>query len=574
MATLLCASTLLLSAPSHASFSSLVPLNFGGYVAYSYNYMSASTASERMQLTTAINASGYVWQPWFATTSAALNLTFTNTETTTSSADASSVTGTFTFSLFPRSRFPFSLMYSRSDSRSASFSDLTQVTGDIYYQVTRLSMRQTYRSRGGALTNLWYYRNSFSGGITAASTKSYGLSYQVNSAPNTLGITANYTSSSSAASDAQPSAYVVALNHIYTPSPSNGVTNLVSYVNVDPGTTDSSTSTVGQASSSFYWRPEHRALSMSGGVRASESSSSAAGSNTRRSLNTNIGAQYRLTRRSSITAGLTVGSTDSGDAQTLTASENLGISYASLRYTLGAGLSWQWQTSASAGNTSTRTDLQGSTSETSLQSYGAGISHSLNGSWAAGRSMSFTASASQSWSGSESSSSDVMATTLSHSVNLGANRRGHLGSTYGSLQLSDSRTRGESRSSFQRAGFNLAQDLTINQLSGISGNFSYNINRQEYTTGGASNEDTYRRYANLSASYRHGRPFGVYNLRFNSRFYATKDVDAAVPADRMDWDNRLQYSLGRLGMSATFRLTKSTSGVPMKSLSFQATRSF
>jgi len=570
---LLLAALLSVAPSSHAAFSSFLPLSLGGYIAYSYNYLSANAASERMQLTTAFNAAGYVWQPWFATTSAALNLTFSNTETTTSSFDSSAVTGTFTFSLFPRSRFPFTLVYSRSDSRSASFSDLTQVTGEIYYKVTRLSLRQAYRSRGGSLTNLWYYRNAFSGGVTTASTTAYGLSHQVRSAPNTLTLTANYSLSKSQASDAEPASTVLSLNHIYTPAPSNGVTNLVSYVNADPGAAGLSSTTTTQASSSFYWRPEHRSLSVSGGVRASESEGGT-GDSTRRSLDTNVGAHYRLTRRAGVTAGLTVGSTDTGDSQSLTSSQNLGLSYASIRYPLGMGLSWLWQASASAANTSTRTDVQGVTNEQSVQSYGGGISHNFNGSWSLGRASSLSAGFSEGWSGSESSSTDYVSTTLTHSLNFSANRRGHRGSTYGSLQFSDSRTAGAEKSIFQRAGFNLSQELTINRLSGLGGNFSYNINRQIYETEIVEDKKTYRRYATLSFNYRHDRPFGVYNLRFNSRFYGTKDIDSEVATDRMDWENRFQYSLGRLSMSATFRLTKTSSGAPMKSFSFQATRGF
>ena len=556
---------------AQAGFSSFVPLNWGGSLTYDYGYVSAATESERMQLRGTVNAMGYVWQPWFATTSAALSLGLTNSETTTSSNSSNTTTGTFSFNVFPYSRFPFSVSYSRSDSRTASFSDLTQLSGSLYYQLSRLSLRQVYTSRGGGLSTLWYYRSDFSGTLASSLTETYGLLYQVQSAPNTLTLATSYTASESSESRFRPTSLALSLNHIYTPNPASGVTNLLTYLDTDSGDGVSGSS-VTQGASTFYWRPEHRALSVSGGVRASKSESNS--SSGRRSFDTNIGVNYRITRRASIRAGVSVGTAESGNSQSLTSSQSLGISYASHRYPLGAGFDWQWQTSGSAGNTLSQSDSSGVKKTSSVRSFGGGLGHSLGGQWALGSTSSLGMGFSQALSANKSSAVDDVSRTFSNSLNLSSNYRGRRGATYGSIQVSDSRSMGERESVFQRVAVELSQDVAINRLSAITGNIAMTANRQEYQLITGEAETGYRRYASLSLFYRHQRPFGVYNLRFHSRFGGSKEIGNDIPSQRLDWDNRFQYSLGLLSMSASLRMTQYGEGVPMKSLNFQATRSF
>ncbi len=571
---------------AQAAFSSFIPLNWGGSISYNYGYVSAATESERMQLVGSVNAGGYVWQPWFATTSAALSLGLTNTETSTSSTDSNTVAGTFSFGVFPFSRFPFSLNYSRSDSRTASFSDLTQLSGNVYHQLSRLSLRQMYSSRGGSLSTLWYYRSHFSGVQTSSLTETYGLTYQAHSAPNTVSLTANYSTSENSENSARPKSLVLALNHIYTPHPETGVTNLLTYLATDSGVAVSkSKSNVTQGSSSFYWRPEHRALSMSGGVRASKSGSS--GGSGRRSLDSNIGVNYRITRRANMRAGLTVGTAESKKSRSLTSSQSLGISYSSHRYPLGAGFDWVWTTSGSAGNSMSRTDSSGNSSSrtdlsrgkkgkktTSTRSFGGGLTHSIVGQWALGRAASLNTGFSQGFSVSKSSSVGEISKTFNNSFNISSNYRARRGATYGSFQMSDSRAMGEREAVFQRAAANLSQDLTLSRLSAISGNVALDVNRQESRLISGKTEKGYRRHANFGLNYRNQRPFGIYNLRFQSRFSASKEIGTDIPSRRLDWDNRFQYSLGLLSMTASFRVTQNGEGIPVKSLYFQATRSF
>ena len=69
-----------------AAFGGLVPLSWSGSLAYDYGYSDhAGNESETTGLTLELGASGYIWRPWFAATSVALNLGLSNAENATSS---------------------------------------------------------------------------------------------------------------------------------------------------------------------------------------------------------------------------------------------------------------------------------------------------------------------------------------------------------------------------------------------------------------------------------------------------------------------------------------------------------
>ena len=570
-----------------AAFSSYLPLTFSGDVSYSYGYVSSSVDSETTALTGAVNAFGYIWQPWFATTAASINMGLAKTTTTASSSDAQIVSGAFSVNVFPRSRFPFSMTFSHSDGRSDVFSDVTQVTGSTDYQSTRFSLRQMYRARSGSLTNAWYYLTNFDSAGTSSDSTSYGASYQLHSAPSSYSVTANRSQSESSASALKPVSDVISLNHTYTPSPDSGVTNVASYIQNDSGS-GGSNSRIAQASSSFFWRPEHRSFSLNGGVRVADnvSTSDLGDEKTQKNLGTNLGINYRLSRRAAITAGITVGASDSADSQSLSTSQTISASYASSQYPLGDSTSYSWQGNVSAGNSSTRSDAGGVRETTNVQGVGAGLGHNLSSSWSMGSRSSLNAGFSQSLSSNKSSEDEGYSGSLGNSLNFSFNRRGMAGSTYGSVQLSDSRAIGGRESVFQRLGLSLSQDMSLSHVSSLNANFSYSQNRQRYEVEVISTDPLGNQYSEIvqqegegkfltaNLFYHHDRPFTIHNLRFDSRLIANKEIGTNLPTQTLDWDSRFQYSLGLLSSSIGFRLIKNAGGTPTKTFNFRATRSF
>ncbi len=560
----------------NAAFGGFIPLSFSGRLAYTYTYASNNTnESETTSLLGTINAAGYVWRPWFATTSLALNLGVSNTETSTSSSDSTSSTGSFNLGVFPGSRFPFSLSYSRSDSQSESYYDLTQLSGEVRSKVTRLSLRQAYRpQRGNQSYDGWYYVTNFDGQSFGSESAAYGLNYQKRLPKQNFKATSTHSESETAGSSVKPKTDLISVSHVYTPDSEVGLNSLGSYVKSDTGY-GGALSISSQLASSFYWRPESRSLGVSGGVRLSESKSEGGGgqSSVSRSLSTNLGLNYRVTRALNMSANASVSVSDDESSDSLITSQTLGMSYRGDQRNI-AGFTHSWSGNTTVANTTSESNSGGVKTKKDSQSVGVGLGHSISNNWSVGSKSSMSTSLAQSGAASKSSELDVITKSISHSGSMSWNRRGLSGSTNANTQISDSRSFGESDSTFQRFGFSLAQNLDINRQSQLNGNMSYQADRTETDDGFGGQQTGGSRAVNGAMAYSHGRPFGVYNLRFSSSLTGARQIDSDVPTTTLRWDGKFQYQLGLLATSLTFRATQGSSGPVAKSMSFRATRSF
>lgn len=567
---------LIVASNANAAFGGFVPLAFSGQLTYAYNYATnGANESETTSLIGGLNAAGYVWRPWFATTSLALNLAVSNTETSTSSFDSTSSTGNLTLGVFPRSRFPFSLTYSRSDSQSESYYDLTQISGEVRTKVTRLSLRQSYRPRRSKqVYNGWFYETKFDGQNFTSENSAYGLIYQMRLPRQNVMVTTTHSESQTLGSDVKPKTDLISVTHVYTPNPEIGLNSLGSYIESETGS-NNVVSSNSQLASSFSWRPEHRSLNVSGGVRMSESKAEGGASEgtLTRGLSTNLGLNYRVTRAFNVNASASVSASDNDSSRTLSTSQILGMSYTGSQHQI-AGFGYSWSGNASVSNAATQSDIAGEETKSDTQSAGAGLGHGINKNWSIGNNASMVMGISQSGSVSKNTSVDVVAKTISHSTNLSWNRRGRSGSTHANTRFSDSRSFGATESVFQQFGFNLAQDLAINRLSRLNGNMSYQASRGETKNSLDEVAMNGSRLVNGSMSYAHERPFSVYNLRFTSRLTGTKQINSDTPATTVKWDGIFRYRLGLLNTSLSFRAIKSASGTVSKSMAFRATRSF
>ncbi len=574
------ASILVVSGSANALFGSFMPLNLSGSLKYSYGYLTAGGAeSETTTLTGTLNAAGYIWQPWFATTSAALNLGLSNTETTSRSSDSTSTSGSFNLGIFPRSRFPFSLNYSVSDSRIDAFSEATQDTGTSTYTISRLTLRQIYEGRRsrrsiGSRTSLWYSTTDYDSNNVESESESMGLEYKIRLVPHNFSVSASRSSSSSSDSSLKPLTDVASINHTYTPDSDLGVTNLVSAVKINDGTGDNKNS-ISQISSNFFWRPEHRAVNVNGGVRVTESETLSQGVSTeQKSLNTNMGLSYRLTRRLNVGASMALGSSDLGDTQTLSTTQAVRLNYNSRRSQI-VGFSYNWQWGVNASNSDARTDDGITETTTSVQTTGMQLGHSGSRNWTPGKNSSISLNLSQAGNVNRSSENDEISRGINHGAGLSWNRRSRSGALYGNLQLSDSRSYGQQDSEFQHLNASISQDVAISRLSSFAGTVGYTDSRQKTISDipGVSTSSI-NRFARANFSYRHDRPFGFYNMHFSSRLTGSKIIDSFNPETLWDWDNRLRYRLGLLDTTLSLRIIESAGGQVSKSLYFQASRSF
>jgi len=572
-----------LSAEAYAAFGGVVPLAYSGQIAYNYNYVeNAGSQSESTGLLLGLGASGYIWRPWFATTSLALNVGLSSANSTSSSTEGTVGTGSFSMGLFPRSRFPFSMSYSRTDSRSQQFQDISRISGSTSFRVTRLTLRQSYRPRAyNQMYNGWYSSTKYEGGFFGSDSAIYGLDYQLRVSQQTLTANIAHTSTQSRTSTqsqgmtSESRVDVVSLGHVYTPSAELGVNSLASYVEVDPGG-GSVTSTDSQAFSSFFWRPEYRAVRISGGVRLSEAKSEG-GSDTAvsRSLSTNLGLGYQISRSLNMNAGVSLGTADSGDTQTLSTAQTMSLSYAGGRKQW-SGYSYSWQWNASAANITTQIETAGVISPDSgdRQNISSGIGHNLGKSWAMSRASSLSATFSQSVSGSKSSEVDSVARSLNQGASLSWSSRGGRGSTYVSGRVNDSRSFGDAESVFDSFSLNYNTDITLSRLSNMSGNANYQVSQSESKSAMGEEVESLSRSLSGGVSYRNNRPFGVYNLLFTSSLQGGKQVGSVTPTSTLRWEGTFRYSLGLLSTSLGFRASESAGGNITKSMNFQATRTF
>lgn len=568
------------STSANALFGRYMPLSLSGSVNYNYAYTSAGDSEyEATNLSGTLNAAGYVWQPWFVTTSAAINLGLSRTETTTSSSGSTVSSGSIGLTVFPRSRFPFSLNYSLSDSRSDSFQNLANASGDSHYTASRLTLRQHYEGRAsrrsiGSRTNLWYSTTDFDSNRVSSESELMGVKYQIRLVPHNFTVSANRSTSSASDSSLEPLTDVFSLAHNYTPGTDIGVSNLATAIKIDDGT-GASESTVSQVSTNFFWRPEYRSINVNGGVRISESESVSEGDvREQKSLNTNLGLSYRLSRRLSMGASISLGSSDTGVSQTLSTSETAQMSYNSRQSQL-AGFAYSWQGGVNVGNSDVRTDNGVVETSTSTQTSGLSLGHGVTRRWAPGKGSSLGLNVSQSGNLGASSDNDDLSKGINHSLGLSWSSRGSSGSTYGNFRVTDSKAYGQQETEFQNFNASISQDLGINRLSNLAGTISYTASQQKIVSEvEGDSESSLSRSARANVSYRHDRPFGIYNMNFSSRLAGSKLIDSHTPLTHWDWDSRFRFRLGLLNTSLGLRIIGNTGGSPSKSLRFQATRSF
>ena len=568
---------LIIPANVFAAFGEFMPLIYSGSLSYNYGYTESNDVeTETTNWLAGLSATGFIWQPWFATTSFGLNLSLSETRTSFDDSDITGVSGSYTLAVFPYSRFPFSLSLSRSDTRTENFSDVALASGTADFTVTRMTLRQEYTSRSNVSTNVYYTTSDVEGAGVTSNSKGYGLASRKSWSSNSLALDASHSTSSSSESDREPEATVITLHHGYIPGGEVGVTNLVSRIETDSGDPAAESATqFTQFSSNFYWRPEHRAMNVNGGARVSEARNEGIfGTSVTKSMDTRIGMGYRLTRRTSLTGSLSLGTSDSGTEQSMHTSQSLSVAYSSEQIML-ATWAYQYQGSVSASNTTTRSDNVVLTKErvSDSQSYNGSIGHSVNNNWDIGQTSSLSFSLSQSASEGGSSEANEPSRSLNHGMGLGWSLRGKRSGMYSNLNMSDSRNFGETESNFQQLSASISQDMTINRLSNMNSNIAYQASRGETETVGKVAKGTTESMSG-SVNYNHNRPFGIFNLTFSSALAFSRNFEDDSPGPRVDWDNRFRYALGLLSSSLGIRVTRSPTGQEVRSLNFSATRSF
>ena len=578
---------LALGSPACAFAVSLGPAEVSGSVGYSYRWLrgvdDADTTSN--QLLASVRASSYLWQPWFATAEG--GVTFAQDSTEFSGAPSASladsglkdnestiVTGEFNLNVLPQSRTPFGLRYLASNSRI----DTTRVVrapvifADIEFDTTRLELRQSYLNDKNDRFMLRYDASDWS----SARDGSYddvlmGAEADVRRGKQNVLVKLSQGTTEHSLTKLRNENVIFDLSHFYLPSPSFRVDNKASYYTFDrsfrvtsaSSTYGSSTTDIAQVSSFFFWRPDTRPWSMSGGVRVYGLQGEApAASSESLTASMSGGFFYQFSRKWRFDASAALTSTRSNNAETHLARQQVGALYQSDLYE-ESGFTYRWFATGNLDNQSGVEDARQTVSST--------LSHNGQKTWFLSEISSLNLSLGQSINGVYRINEEPITLYQDHQGTLASRQMAGMGAANARLDhtgtvawnqaagggnstvqftLSDSRALTDTEDEQQLVNFQVLRVQPVNRSSFLSGNLTVQYVRQEFPQLGVGSEVT---TATGRVDYQHSSVLGVTNLRFLSNLFVSR---AAVEQgiDRFEWDNRLDYAIGLLDTSLSLRL--------------------
>ena len=251
---------------SLAQAATMVPFRIGGSVNYSYGYTkSENIESNRQTVSVSIQATGFIWRPWFITVAGGLSFgLFKSVSSSANSGSTSNVySGNLGFRVFPQSRFPFSLSLSYSDSRLENSSNIN--VGVTEYQNFHLAVTQSYFARNGGFVFFSWNHNEFLSEKSGFNSDAANLTYSLRKNKQNLSVAGAYTTSSNNNNSRKPESISLSLNHAYLPTGTSNVNSFLSHNLNDPDkNTENDDSTISQASSIFSWQPTHKPYSFTG----------------------------------------------------------------------------------------------------------------------------------------------------------------------------------------------------------------------------------------------------------------------------------------------------------------------
>lgn len=540
-----------------------------GSISYDVRATSAGQSKSLSQLvTTSLAASTYLYQPWLATVSGTVR--FTTGHSRWRMADESGagvpgpvlqldardrfISGEGRLALFPRSRFPFDLDASRSDSRidGALASPL-----DFRTQVVRISQRYSPVSSAYRLSGSLERREQEAGGRRDRQNAVNGT-FDTRWKHHDVSLALAASQARHEAGESSRFQSLVARHH-YTPA--GGQLSVSTSANLTSTHEDAleplSAMSVLQASSTALWQPVDTKLRLTGSARAQVLRESVRDYEAA-SVGLSAGAAYDLRANVQL----------NGHA-TFTASETAGAASRSLG--ASGGIGWQADAFEFKGLRYDRS-ASGTVSFMADDTGGGGAAANVAGlvdhrlSWSrplADQSL-LTLSAAQSLTGSYHDSGrgaradEGFATTLLHALALTWSASRDTGSVYARASYNDSIRRSGGQERVQLANFQFSGKVTFGRYRSLEGDltgqhmtqrsadsfdgFAYGIPTRSESSG-----------LNGQVTFREQRLFGVPRLQFSSRLVLAQDVLrqpgtlSAIP-DRETklWENRLEWGMGRL----------------------------
>lgn len=490
----------------------------------------------------------HVWEPWFASLSGGIGLTWRSTHQPDASQSGVDVSGSARLRLFPRSAFPLELFVDRTDTRTSG-----DLVGPDYAQ-TVVGLLQSYSTAAGTRYSVNFRhtdREDHRVDLTPSTTRTTDdfLTLTANRAFDHHQLDARVDHDRLVRDNPMrtDTRDVGLVRHRYTSDRALTIDTLASLVaSRTDDVFDDARATSNQWNSNLFWRPATlRPVIVTGSFVMSgiETSSGAAVSDIRTTVGT-AGVSWQYTPTLALRSSVNVARTETATDTSMSSLARVGANYSPLDIPWRA-VSYRRAMSGDIGyRTDERTDL-------SVPEVAATASHGVS-------------YATPFQGGSASAVATQMVTTLRSGTLQTDSRLTHSASldwsvaqlaTYGSLRLlaTDTRRFEPEPSTFQLLNLQGSGRYQVNRLAGWQGSVTVQATRSE------SPQADVPWVTNTSASitYRHERVFGVPLLRFTSEWRALSDELAQSTRDgfsldhraRWTWTNRLDYIVGRLQFS-------------------------
>lgn len=539
----------------------LAPVRFWGNIGYEQRRETIDSREYTMQtLATKLNASTFIWQPWFAQISGGLGLTSSTTNTTEGNGASEFATGNASLSLLPASRFPFEMHYDRSDNKL----DTGLSAVDPSYRTTRYGLSQRYRTLSGNTQYMvGYDRNMWESALYSTDQQDLlHLEMTHSQARHAFQINGDITNNERQQTNESSSINTVVIRHSYIPDTTLSVENLGNYSRTHYRLTQGESDfRYQQLSSSAFWHPAEQALTVTGSMRlyglTSGPYSNSAPPAEMRSVSANLGAFYELSRNTRLNSSVNVSRNETNGDLTDASNQSVGYSFQSDESSLGT-FRYTRFSSATASNRINPVD--------SGQHYALQLGHNVNRNSSLGAGtmgLNFSQAAS-----GDADSINPNTLRLNHSGAISWSHVDGGSNTYLRLSASDSRSIDGTGDFFQLINLQASQNESLSRYSSLSGNLTMQAVRQQTSVAQIASPNIpnipVTTYATSSAdlSYRHQRAFGVPRLSFVSelRIYADLPVPGLTVGpqqqDSRSWENRLDYSIGRLQLRASARVSE------------------
>lgn len=559
------------------------PWRTGGTMALDLRWLRFDSGGSARQATLLadVEASSYLWQPWFAQLRVGLGFVASTDSNgqegaARTASTGNTLTGQAQLSLFPVSRFPFSARFEATDSRT----NIEALGTDL--QTRRLSLLQSYRPPNGNDN----YQLQIDASRLVADGRTDTL-YTIDGQAQWLRGAHRFELGSNWADhrgddDRQRTRLAsITARHGWHPSGVLGVDSLASWYRTRTRYDDAVLaldlgSEVQQLSTLWTWRPREGDLPLAvppntlvvGSARWVGARTLAGGDAAKiASVNATLGASADLGAAWRLAGSVSMNQFEADDTQPArSASVHLGATWAPRSRAFG---DWRYVPSLALNGGATR-----GSEDSDREFASAQFSHTLV------RDIEFSPTDRLTWSAAQSVGllaertplEDERTATLTHTLSATWHSAGDAAQQrFASASVSDYRARNGEDGSFQLVNLQWSQRTQLSRLSSWSGSLTLQATRsrlgQTDLLGGAplAQDDGWQHFASGSLNYEHQRAFGVPRLRFSllagigTQQFARRsagDIDAPLRFTSRYAEARLDYAIGKLDARMSARAAR------------------